>query len=111
MVLHEHANTYVSKPRQERPVWAVAGFVLLAAVLMSEPAWAAAGDEFQDLYLMVRGWCVGSLGKTIAMAFLLVGMGTGVVRGSVLAAVSCISAGVALLMLPSIVDTMFAAAG
>lgn len=81
----------------------------LALLAAAEPTWAAAGDEFADLYTMVSAWCQGPLGKTISVTFLLVGLGMGVIRGSVMAAVSAISAGVALLMLPTIIDAMFTA--
>lgn len=87
-------------------------FALLALVslLWANQAFAAGttGAEFQGLYEMVRDWSTGYLGKTIAIAFLLVGLGLGIIRGSIMAAVSSIAAGVALIMLPVIVDAMFA---
>lgn len=86
----------------------VAFFALLSFVFVNQ-AFAAGttGSEFQGLYEMVRDWSTGYLGKTIAVTFLLVGLGMGIVRGSVMAAVCAIAAGVALLMLPGIIDAMF----
>ena len=49
------------------------------------------------------------MGKTIAVAFLLVGLGMGVIRGSVMAVVAAIAAAAALILLPGIVDAMFTA--
>ncbi len=89
--------------------------ILAAAALLwmltSGSALAAVDDggEFEDLYNLVRSWSTGYLGKTISVTFLLVGLGIGIIRGSVVAAVSAIAAGVALLMLPNIVDAMFGA--
>ena len=45
------------------------------------------------------------------VVFLLVGLGTGLIRGSVIAAVTALGAAVALLMLPTIVDSLFNGAG
>lgn len=80
----------------------------VAAALVSHPA-LAGGAEFQSLYDLIHGWATGYLGKSLALAFLIVGLGVGVIRGSVMACVSCIAAAVCLLMVPGIVDTMFAA--
>lgn len=41
--------------------------------------------------------------------FLIIGLCLGIARGSILAAASCICAAVALLLAPTIVDTLFAA--
>ncbi len=82
-------------------------FVVLAMIIFVDPAHAANGEEFKDLYAMVHDWSQGYLGKTLSITFLLVGLGMGVVRGSVMAAVAAIAAGVALLMLPNIIDAMF----
>lgn len=82
-------------------------FVTLTLFVSVDPVYAANGAEFQDLYTMVHDWSTGYLGKTIAVTFLLVGLGMGVVRGSVIAAVAAIAASVALVMLPKIVDVLF----
>ena len=90
------------------------GFVTVLAVwallLMSDPAHAAAtgGAEFKSLYELVSGWARGYLGRAIAAVFLLVGLLTGLVRGS---AVTAMGAAVALLMLPAIIDTLFNGVG
>lgn len=91
----------------------VAAFAALFWALTASGAMAqlTTGSEFEDLYTLVSSWSTGYLGKTIAICFLLVGLGVGIIRGSVVAAVSALAAGVALLMLPSIVDAMFTAGG
>lgn len=70
---------------------------------------ASDGSEFEGLYELVSQWSTGFLGKTIAVAFLLVGLGMGVIRGSVMAVVAAIAAAAALILLPGIVDAMFTA--
>ncbi|MDY6010045.1 MAG: TraA family conjugative transfer protein [Duodenibacillus sp.] len=82
----------------------------LVVWLQAQAAWAASdGSEFQGLYELVSQWSTGFLGKTIAVAFLLVGLGMGVIRGSVMAVVAAIAAAAALILLPGIVDAMFTA--
>ena len=67
------------------------------------------GAEFNAVYSLVRDWATGGLGKVISLAFLLVGLAIGVLRGSVIATVSCLSACVALVLGPSIIDALFTA--
>ena len=82
--------------------------VAVVTAVVSPPA-LAGGAEFQSLYDLIHGWATGYLGKSLALAFLIVGLGVGVIRGSVMACGSCIAAAVCLLMVPGILDTMFAA--
>lgn len=78
--------------------------------LMSPEAFAASGsDDFSDLWDMLEGWSQGSLGKSISLMFLLVGLGVGVVRGSIIGAVGCVAAAIALFLGPQIVETIFSA--
>lgn len=93
-----------------------AGFVTVLAVwvllLVADPAHASTGgSEFKSLYDLISGWAKGYLGRAIAISFLVVGLLTGLVRGSVIAAVTAIGAAVALLMLPTIVDAIFSGTG
>lgn len=93
-----------------------AGFVTVLAVwvllLVADPVHAATGgSEFKSLYDLISGWAQGYLGRAIAISFLVVGLLTGLVRGSVIAAVTAIGAAVALLMLPTIVDAIFSGTG
>lgn len=81
-----------------------------AAVLMaaSDMALAAEGSsDFQVLYDRLAGWLTGSLGKALALAFLAVGLAAGIVRGSVIAAVTCLGAALALVTMPSILNSLF----
>ena len=96
------------------PLKRAAALALVAVlVLAAEPAAAAGtgGSEFKSLYELIAGWATGYLGRAIAVSFLVVGLLTGLIRGSVIAAVTAIGAAVALLMLPTIVDTIFAGTG
>lgn len=91
------------------PAFLAVTFVV-AAAFSPEAAFAANGDtDFQDLYNMLQNWAQGTLGRSIALMFLLVGLGVGVVRGSIMGAVGCLAAAMALFIGPQIVDNIFTA--
>lgn len=81
--------------------------LVFAALLAAEPAWAAQANDFEPLWTMLSDWCSGTLGKVISISFLLVGLGVGVIRGSIIGAISCLAASVALLMAPTIINSLF----
>lgn len=67
-------------------------------------------DDFKSLYDQLLGWAGGTLGKSIALLFLLIGLGTGLARGSIYAAVVAIAAGLSLVIAPTIIESIFAGA-
>ena len=78
--------------------------------LMSASAFAGTtGTEFQELYDLVHDWATGYLGRAIALIFLLVGLGMGIVRGSIMGAVGCLAAAMCLLIAPSVVEGILTA--
>ena len=84
--------------------------LLVGSLMIAVPAIAGTdGTEFQDLYTMVKGWTNGYLGRSIALVFLLIGLGVGVVRGSIISAVGCIAAAMCLLIAPSVIESIISA--
>ncbi len=84
--------------------------LLFTLALASSVAFAGqTGTEFQDLYDLVHDWATGYLGRAIALIFLLVGLGVGIVRGSVMGAVGCLAAAMCLLIAPSVVEGILTA--
>lgn len=83
--------------------------LVTAVVLFSARAAMAAdhADDFNGLYDQLIGWTGGSLGKSIALVFLLVGLGMGAVRGSIMGAVTCIAAAVSLVIAPDVIGAIF----
>lgn len=90
-------------------VWVFFAILLVTTSVFSpDVAFAANGDtDFQDLYNMLQSWAQGTLGRSIALMFLLVGLGVGVVRGSIMGAVGCLAAAMALFIGPQIIDNIF----
>ena len=83
---------------------------LMAAALVALPlatAQAGAGGaEFDPFYDTIVDWAQGSLGKALALAMFLVGIGMGVVRGSVIAAVPSVAGALGLFIAPTIIDAI-----
>ena len=73
-------------------------------------AWCMAADhsdDFKNLYDQLLDWTGGTLGKSIALVFLLIGLGVGCLRGSILGAVACLSAAVSLVIAPQVIESIF----
>lgn len=102
-----------SNDRQRRRIFLVAGAATAAVLLVTiAPDCLAAptgAEDFASIYDRLLGWVGGSLGKALALAFLVVGLLAGLVRGSLLAAVTCIGAAIALVSIPSILNALFTA--
>lgn len=87
------------------------GTVGIAAALtltFSDMAFAADGaTDFSTVYERLHAWATGSLGKALALAFLLVGLAVGLLRGNLSSAVTAAGAALALVTLPSIINAIF----
>lgn len=83
---------------------AALGMFMLNSVAMAADTH---GSYFDSLHSQLIGWIEGSLGKSIALIFLLIGLGVGAMRGSILGAVTCIAAALSLAIAPGIVDSIF----
>jgi len=67
------------------------------------------GTEFDVFYDTIVDWAQGSLGKALALAMFLVGIGMGVVRGSVVASVPAVAGALGLFVAPTIIDAIVTA--
>lgn len=88
--------------------------LIFGALLAASAALVIAGDggqEFEAVYEMIEGWATGTLGKIIALAALIVGIGFGLVCQSVIAAVIGISMALVLNFGPSVISNILTATG
>ncbi len=67
------------------------------------------GDEFQEVYDLLEEWATGTLGKIIALGALIVGIGFGLVRQSVIAAVVGIAMALVLNFGPTVISGIITA--
>ena len=78
--------------------------------LMAPDVFAATGaDDFLAIYERLLGWTQGSLGKALSLTFLIIGLIVGLVRGSLIGSVICVGAALALVTMPSILNSIFTA--
>lgn len=82
---------------------------IAAGLLVLYAQAASAGDvqAFDKLYTQLTDWAQGSLEKSIAIIFLLVGLAVGLAKGSLYAAVVSIACGLTLMIAPSVIDSIF----
>jgi len=97
--------------RSDRSVRYAACLVLACAtiLLLQAPGHAgtAADGVFGGIYTTLSGWVEGALGKIIATAMVLVGIGMGVARQSVMAFVVGIAGGLGLFSAPTVMAAIF----
>lgn len=87
-----------------------AGLVALAAFGAAGLAVAGTGgDEFASAYTLITGWVQGELGRLLAVGLLVVGLGMGMVKQSVVAAVPAIAAGLMVSVAPTIIGAIVSA--
>ena len=80
-------------------------FALLAASLAPCIAQAGVGGaEFDTIYSTLTDWAQGTLGRVIALGMILVGLGIGVIRQSIMGAIVGVAGGLALFNAPDIID-------
>lgn len=87
--------------------------ILSAAVLSALAGSAFAGtggQEFQQVYEQISGWTNGVLGKSLAVASLLVGLGIGIIKQSVMAGVVGVGMGLVAGFGPGVIDGVVTAA-
>lgn len=81
--------------------------ILMMGVALLAPALAmagAGGGEFTEVYDQLTGWANGVLGKVLGVAALLVGLGVGVIKQSVIAAVVGIAMALTAGFGPGVID-------
>ena len=71
----------------------------------------AAGSGFDRLQSTLSQWVTGSLGKSLALGFLLIGLASGLLRGNLSAAVVALGAALALVVGPEIIESVFTTSG
>ncbi|WP_222932464.1 TraA family conjugative transfer protein [Allochromatium humboldtianum] len=69
----------------------------------------AGGTEFTQVHEQVSGWANGTLGKTMGVAALLVGLGIGVIKQSVMAAVVGVAMALVAGFGPDVIDGVITA--
>jgi conjugal transfer pilus assembly protein TraA len=90
-------------PQSVRPHLLMLAVLALAMTPMAVQA-GAGGGEFDTIYTTLTDWSQGTLGRVIALGMVLVGLGIGVIRQSIMGAIVGIAGGLALFNAPEIID-------
>ncbi len=85
-------------------VLGLAALIVGVAVTVSDAG--TTGDEFEDAYDTLVGWINGFLGRSLAIAFLLVGLFMGIARQNLIACGVSIAAAFGLLITPTVLDNI-----
>ena len=79
-----------------------AGLIAVTGLVM-----AGSDTAFDQIYTDLSEWATGSLGKVIAIAMFLVGLGAGIVKQSIMAVVAGVGAAIVLSYGPDVIGGMF----
>lgn len=83
-----------------------AGFASVALGSRAAMAGTGGDTEFGDIYDQISGWTEGTLGKTLGVSALLVGLGLGVIKQSVMSAVVGVAMALVAGFGPGIIDSV-----
>lgn len=85
------------------------GLSALASALVVANAHAGTDATFDDVTTTISGWAKGSLGKTLSMATFVVGIGAGIMRQSLMAAVLGVGSALVMNYGPTVIEASFSA--
>lgn len=74
-------------------------------------AFAASDSDFEEVFQLLADWSQGSLGKLVSLAAVIVGVGIGIVRQSIMAAVIGIAMAVVVQYAPTIIGNIVSGGG
>lgn len=86
----------------------IAAIVLMVLCIGAVHA-GAGGSEFEDVWMTLKDWSQGTLGRIIAGAMILVGLVGGIVRQSLLALALGIGGGLGVYNAPGIIESLVSA--
>ena len=85
------------------------GAILFALMASAAHAGSMGGDEFEEIYDTITGWMQGSLGRTLALGMILIGVAGGMARQSVMTFAVGVGAGLGLMYAPGIIENIMSA--
>lgn len=86
------------------------GSLMILSVVLSSMSYAGTDATFDAWVTQMQSMLDGSLGKGIAIGFVIVGIVMGMVQQSLMAFAIGIGAALGLIYIPDVIDAMFAVA-
>ena len=88
------------------------GVAAVGCALFAPDVWAGdGGEEFEDVWTVLKDWTQGMLGRIIAIAMVIVGIIFGVARQSLISFAICIAGAMGLYQAPVIIEALLTADG
>lgn len=88
------------------------GVAAVGCALFAPDVWAGdGGEEFEEVWTVLKDWTQGTLGRIIAIALVLVGIIFGVARQSLISFAICIAGAMGLYQAPTIIEALLSADG
>ena len=81
--------------------------VVFSPLLWAEGVTITGGNDFADIYGRLVGWIKGDLGRTLSIAFVLIGLAYGMARQSLIGFATGVGAAVGLQVTPTIINSIF----
>ena len=85
----------------------VFALVVFSPLLWAEGVSVTGGNDFADIYGRLVGWIKGDLGRTLSIAFVLIGLAYGMARQSLIGFATGVGAAVGLQVTPTIINSIF----
>lgn len=99
----------IKTPRiDKRLVAPILAVILLAACVGAAHA-GAGGSEFDDVWMTLRDWTQGTLGRIVCGAMILVGVTGGIARQSLLPFATGVGGGIGLYNAPEVIESVMSA--
>ena len=93
-----------AKQAQDYVAPVLLALAMVVALAPMQASAGAGGTEFTQVYDQLTGWSNGTLGKVLGIAALLVGLGVGMIKQSVIAAVVGIAMALTAGFGPGVID-------
>ncbi len=90
-------------------IFSILMVALVGIAMASSTSTSTIGDPMANTYSDLHAWAQGSVGKTVTLACILVGVVIGVARQSLMAFAVGIFMGLGIYNSPGIIDTIFSA--
>lgn len=100
---------FTKTPRIDKPILTFVLAVILLVACMGAVQAGAGGSEFDDVWMTLRDWTQGTLGRIVCGAMILVGVTGGIARQSLLPFATGVGGGIGLYNAPEVIESVMSA--
>ena len=108
-ILTQYQHTFIL--RQQNLLLSLAAMIILCLLppelQAANPVNVTGSTDFAEIYGRLVGWIKGDLGRTLSIAFVLIGLAYGMARNSLIGFATGVGAAVGLQVTPTIINSIF----